>query len=499
MSQTSFESTFFAALELPPGERGAYLDGACGGDAELRACIEKMLAAQTGLGDFLDQPHPVPAEALRTGAAFQPPAEHSGAVIAGKYKLLQQIGEGGMGTVWMAQQLQPVKRRVAVKLVRGEYGGSKDVLARFGAERQAIALMDHPHLAKLLDAGTTGEAEAPCLGAGRPYFVMELVKGVPLNEYCDQQQLTVPERLHLFTQICSGVQHAHQKGVIHRDLKPSNILVESHDGKPVARVIDFGLAKAVGGMQLTENTLFTRLGTVAGSPLYMAPEQATFNALDVDTRADVYALGVVLYELLTGTTPIEREKLKTASLDEIFRVIRESDPPTPSRRLSSTDSHPGVASNRRTEPLKLGRFLRGDLDWVVMKALAKERDRRYGSASGLSADVERFLNQEPVLAGPPGAAYRLSKFVRRHRTPVIAGGLLLLALLAGITGTTSGMIWAVRARADEAEQRRIAEANEASAVAAAGAEKLAKEGEALQRRNAEKARDRTWEALDAMT
>jgi eukaryotic-like serine/threonine-protein kinase len=406
MSHTSLESIFFAALERPAGERGAYLDGACGGDAELRACLDKMLAAQSDLGYFLDRPHPVPAEALRASGAVQPAADHCSAVIAGRYKLLQQIGEGGMGTVWMAEQLQPVKRRVAVKLVRGEYGGSRDVLARFGAERQAIALMDHPHVAKLLDAGTTGEAEASCLGAGRPYFVMELVKGVPLNEYCDQHQLTVPDRLHLFTQICSGVQHAHQKGVIHRDLKPSNILVESHDGKPVPRVIDFGLAKAVGGMQLTENTLFTRLGTVAGSPLYMAPEQATFNALDVDTRADVYALGVVLYELLTGTTPIEREQLKTASLDEIFRVIRESDPPTPSRRLSSTDSHPSVASNRRTEPLKLGRFLRGDLDWIVMKALAKERDRRYGSASGLAADVERFLKHEPVLAGPPGAAYR---------------------------------------------------------------------------------------------
>jgi eukaryotic-like serine/threonine-protein kinase len=420
MSQTPLESIFFAALERPRSERDAYLDAACGGDAELRSCIEKMLAAQPDLGYFLDQPHPVPAEALRATVAFQPPADHSCAVIAGKYKLLQQIGEGGMGTVWMAEQLQPVRRRVAVKLVRGEYGGSRDVLARVGAERQAIALMDHPHVAKLLDAGTTGESEAPSIGAGRPYFVMELVKGIPLNEFCDQHQLTVPDRLHLFVQICSAVQHAHQKDIIHRDLKPSNILVESHDDKPVPKVIDFGLAKAIGGMQLTENTLFTRLGTVAGSPLYMAPEQATFNALDVDTRADVYSLGVILYELLTGTTPIEQALLKSATLDEIFRVIRESDPPTPSKRLSSTDSQPSVASNRRTEPLKLGRFLRGDLDWIVMKALAKERDRRYESANGFAGDVERFLNHEPVLAGPPGAAYRLSKFVRRHRTPVIA-------------------------------------------------------------------------------
>jgi eukaryotic-like serine/threonine-protein kinase len=499
MSEPSPETIFFAALERPPGERAAYLDGACGGDAALRAHIEKMLAAQPDLGEFLDRAHPVPAEALRAGRAFQPPADHAGAVIAGKYKLLQLIGEGGMGSVWMADQLHPVRRRVAVKLVRGEHGSSRDILARFEAERQAIALMDHPHVAKLLDAGTTGQSEESSLGAGRPYFVMELVKGVPLNEYCDQHQLTVPDRLHLFTQICSAVQHAHQKGVIHRDLKPGNILVESHDGKPVPKVIDFGMAKAIGGMQLTENTLFTRLGTVAGTPQYMAPEQATFNALDVDTRADVYALGVVLYELLTGTTPIEREQLKRSSLDEIFRVIRESEPPTPSKRLSSTDAKPAVAAKRRTEPLKLGRFLRGDLDWIVMKALAKERDRRYQSANGFAEDVERFLNHEPVLAGPPSAAYRLRKFVRRNRPQVIAGGLLLAVLLAGIGGTTFGMIHAVRARADEAEQRALAEANEAKAVAAARAEKEAKVGEAGQRRKAEKARDRTWEAFEAMT
>jgi WD40 repeat protein/serine/threonine protein kinase len=490
MSEPSPETIFFAALERSPCERAAYLDGACGGDAELRACIEKMLAAQPDLGAFLDRPHPVPAEALRATAAFQPPADHSSAVIAGKYKLLQKIGEGGMGTVWMADQLQPVKRRVAVKLVRGEYGGSRDVLARFGAERQAIALMDHPHVAKLLDAGTTGESEAPCLGAGRPYFVMELVKGIPLNEYCDQHQLAVPDRLHLFIQICAAVQHAHQKGIIHRDLKPSNVLVESHDGKPVPKVIDFGLAKAIGGLRMTDHTLFTRLGTVAGSPLYMAPEQATFNALDIDTRADVYALGVILYELLTGTTPIEQGQLKTAGFEEILRVIRESDPPLPSKRLSSTDSKPSVASNRRTEPLKLGRFLRGDLDWIVMKALAKERDRRYESATGLAGDVERFLNHEPVLAGPPSAAYRLRKFVRRNRPQVIAGSLLLLALLGGIVGTTFGLIQALRARADEAEQRGIAEANEARAVAAARAEQTAREQEADQRKKAEKAWDR---------
>jgi serine/threonine protein kinase/tetratricopeptide (TPR) repeat protein len=458
MSERSPESIFFAALERSPSERAAYLDGACGSDVELRTCIEKMLAAQPDLGDFLDRPHPVPAEALRATGAVQPPADLSGAIIASKYKLLQKIGEGGMGTVWMADQLQPVKRRVAVKLVRTEHGSSGPILARFEAERQAIALMDHPHVAKLLDAGTTGASEATSLGAGRPYFVMELVKGVPLNEYCDQHQMTVLERLRLFTQICSAVQHAHQKGIIHRDLKPSNVLVESHDGKPVPRVIDFGLAKAIGGLQLTENTFFTRLGTVAGSPLYMAPEQATFNALDVDTRADVYALGVILYELLTGTTPIERAQLKSAPLDEILRLIRENDPPTPSRRLSSTDSQPSVAINRQTELLKLGRLLRGDLDWIVMKALEKDRSRRYDTANGLAADVLRYLGGEPVLAHPPGTAYRLKKFFRRNRPQVIAAGVVLVALVAGVVGTTVGLVEARRQAEIAGAERDVAQA-----------------------------------------
>jgi eukaryotic-like serine/threonine-protein kinase len=337
-----------------------------------------------------------------------------------------------MGSVWMADQLEPVRRRVAVKLIHPDRGPSQALLARFEAERQAIALMDHPHIAKLLDAGTTGPAEAPTLGADRPYFVMELIKGVPLTDYCDQHRLSIPERLRLFTQVCSAVQHAHQKGIIHRDLKPSNILVEAHDDRPVPRVIDFGLAKALGGQSLTEHSLLTGFGTVAGTPLYMAPEQAQFNATDVDTRADVYALGVILYELLTGTTPIEREQLKAAALDEVLRVIRESEPPPPSKRLSSTASRPGVAANRQMEPLKLGRLLRGDLDWIVMKALAKERDRRYETATGLARDIERFLNHEPVLAGPPSAGYRLKKFVRRHPLELALAGALALLLVGGV-------------------------------------------------------------------
>ena len=437
------ESIFFAALDLTPGERPAFLDRACAGNAGLRARIEQMLAAQTHLGDFLDPPQ---SEASVDFRSVSSATEAPGAIIATRYKLLERIGEGGMGSVWMADQLEPVRRRVAVKLIRDDFGSSQKILARFDAERQAIALMDHPNIAKLFDAGTTGPADGPALTAGRPYFVMELIKGVPLNEYCDRHMLGITARLTLFAQICSAVQHAHQKGITHRDLKPSNILVESHDGKPVPKVIDFGLAKAIGGQPLTEHTLVTGFGTIVGTPLYMAPEQAHFNAIDVDTRADIYALGVNLYELLTGTTPVDREQLRRSALDEILRVIRENDPAPPSQRLSSPDSSPNVAANRLSEPAKLGRLLRGDLDWIVMKALSKERDRRYESASAFARDIERFLNHEPTAAGPPGTAYRVRKFVRRNRAQVVAGVLLLLALLLGLAGTTFGLIQAERAR-----------------------------------------------------
>ena len=348
----------------------------------------------------------------------------------------------------MADQTEPVKRRVAVKLIRIERGNTRTILSRFEAERQAIALMDHPHIAKLLDAGTTAE--------GSPFFVMELVKGIPLNEYCDTHKLNIRDRLQLFMQICSAVQHAHQKGIIHRDLKPTNILVESHDGKPVPKVIDFGLAKATSGIQLSEHTLFTAFGSVMGTPLYMAPEQANFNAVDVDTRADVYALGVILYELLTGTTPITRESMKKAAIDEMLRLIREQEAPTPSSRLSTMESTPSIAANRQMEPRKLGRFIKGELDWIVMKALSKERDRRYETANGFARDVERFLTNEPVAAGPPSARYRLRKFVRRNRPQVIAASLVLFALLAGFAGTAFGLM---RARQQQwiAEKAAVAE------------------------------------------
>jgi eukaryotic-like serine/threonine-protein kinase len=475
---------FLAALDCKtPEDRAALIGEKCGHDTDLRRRVEALLQAHDDPGDFLSAPAAAPQASL-TAPAPQSAASEVGTLIAGRYKLLEKIGEGGMGSVWMADQREPIKRRLAVKLISAERGASRLILSRFEAERQAIALMDHPNIAKLLDAGTTE--------AGAPYFVMELVKGVPLTEFCDTHKLEIPERLALFQQICSAVQHAHQKGIIHRDLKPSNILVESHDGKAVPKVIDFGVAKATTGMQLSEHTLFTTFGHVMGTPLYMAPEQATFNALDVDTRADIYSLGAVLYELLTGTTPIESRRLKQVGMEEILRVIREDDAPTPSSRISTSQRAGSAAALRQIEPKKLGKTVKGELDWIVMKALSKERDRRYETANGFARDIERFLNHEPVAAGPPSAAYRLRKFVRRNRGQVIAASLVLFAMLAGVAGTTVGLF-----HAEHERQRAVA--NERRAMEAADAERQAKEREAEERAQAEKARDRTGQALDAMT
>jgi serine/threonine protein kinase len=452
------EDLFRAALAKPPAERAAFLERGCTGRPQLRAAVEALLAAHEEV-----PPHLVPTTDYC-------PLTEPGTVIAGRYALQEKIGEGGMGEVWAARQTEPVKRRVAVKLIRVERGSSKTILSRFEAERQAIALMDHPHIARLFDAGTTD--------SGSPFFVMELVKGSTLTEYCDAQRLTIPERLKLFVSVCQAVQHAHQKGIIHRDLKPSNVLVESHDGKPTPKVIDFGLAKATSGLQLTEQSLATAFGSVMGTPLYMAPEQAGGNALDVDTRADVYALGVILYELLTGTTPITRGSIKKAAIDEVLRLVREQEPPPPSSRLSTSKARATVAANRQTDPARLGRFVRGDLDWIVMKALSKERDRRYETANGLARDVERFLSDEPVTAGPPSASYRLKKFIRRHRGPVVAAALVLLTLLAGIAGTTYGLI---QARQEQAVARAERDQKGLALVAE------------------QKAKVRAREALDEMT
>ncbi|QEL20804.1 serine/threonine-protein kinase [Limnoglobus roseus] len=399
------ESLFAAALAIgSPADRAAFLDRGCAGNPNLRQELEELLAAH-GASNPLDRS---PADLARTGAYDAAPdvvGEAVGSVLAGRYKLIERIGEGGMGAVFMAQQTEPVKRLVAVKVIR-EGMDSRQVLARFKAERQALAMMDHPNIARVLDAGTTA--------AGRPFFVMELVKGVPVTQFCDDRTLSPQDRLALFIPVCQAIQHAHQKGVIHRDVKPGNVLVALYDGKPVPKVIDFGVAKAA-GQPLTDRTLVTGFGTVVGTPEYMSPEQAELNQLDIDTRSDVFALGVLLYELLTGTTPLDRQTVGKAALLEVLRIVREEEPPKPSTRLSSSAALPAIAARRGTDPARLSRLVRGELDWIVMKALEKDRGRRYDTATALGKDVQRFLAGETVEACPPTLGYRLRKAYRRNR------------------------------------------------------------------------------------
>jgi serine/threonine protein kinase/tetratricopeptide (TPR) repeat protein len=450
------ELIFNTARQLPAGERAAYLEQACAGDEGLARRISALLAVHDQEQSFLASP------AL---AAFAPTitepqskfAEKPGTAI-GPYKLLEQIGEGGFGIVFMAEQLRPVHRKVALKVLKPGMD-TRQVVARFEAERQALALMDHPHIAKVFDGGATE--------SGRPYFVMELVKGVPITEYCDQHQLTPRERLELFVPVCHAVQHAHQKGIIHRDIKPSNVLVSRHDGTPVVKVIDFGVAKAL-GQQLTDKTLFTGLAQMIGTPLYMSPEQAELSGQDIDTRTDIYSLGVLLYELLTGTTPFNKERLKSAAFDEIRRMIREEEPPRPSTRLSElsrsglpsrtlgkesaaaaarqTSSLASIAALRKMEPRKLSQLIRGDLDWIVMKALEKDRNRRYETANGFALDIQRYLADEPVAACPPSAVYRFRKFARRNKGTLTTAILLATMLVAGTVVSSWQAVVAKRER-----------------------------------------------------
>jgi serine/threonine protein kinase/tetratricopeptide (TPR) repeat protein len=434
------EAIFHAARAIPdPDRRREYVHEACGGDEARIAHVEALLAAADRPDSLLDHP----AEGT-PAATIEPPTTESPGTVIGPYKLLQQIGEGGMATVWMAEQTQPVKRLVAVKLIKAGMD-SKQVIARFEAERQALALMDHPNIARVLDGGTTS--------AGRPYFVMDLVKGVPITRYCDEHRLTPRQRLELFIPVCQAIQHAHQKGIIHRDLKPSNVLVALYDGKPVPKVIDFGVAKAA-GKRLTDKTLFTGFGALVGTLEYMSPEQAEINQLDVDTRSDIYSLGVLLYELLTGSPPLSRKELEKGSILEMLRVIREQEPPRPSTKLSTAEGLPTLAANRGTEPAKLTKLVRGELDWIVMKALEKDRSRRYETASAFAADVQRYLSDEPVQACPPSAGYRFRKFARRNRAALAMASLALVSLIAF---TVAGLL-AYRNRLTEED--RLAEQKE---------------------------------------
>ena len=437
---TDEESLFAEALAKGSAdERGAFLDAACADNPDVRARVEALLAAHAQARGILETPPPGLDQTTET----IPPRGLIGSAI-GPYKLLEQIGGGGMGAVYMAEQLRPVRRKVALKIIKPGMD-SGQVIARFEAERQALTMMDHPNIARVLDAGTTD--------AGRPYFVMELVKGVPITDYCDQATLTMRQRLELFVPVCQAVQHAHQKGIIHRDLKPTNVLVTLHDDSPVPKVIDFGIAKAAGQV-LTERTLFTNYAQMLGTPLYMSPEQAQISGLDVDTRSDVYSLGVLLYELLTGTTPFEKKRLAEAAYDEMRRIIREEEPPRPSTRISILgDKLATVSAHCRADPKQLGRLVRGELDWIVMRALEKDRTRRYETANGLARDVERYLHDEPVEACPPSATYRLRKLLRRYRAPLaVAAGFVLLLVAASVISTWLA-VRATRAERQVARQR----------------------------------------------
>ncbi len=495
------EALFAAALERPLVERAAYLDEACFGNPRLRRRLESLLA----MHEHADALPPAPADVGQPAGRIEPVDESLGRMI-GRYQLLEKLGEGGCGVVYVAEQTAPVRRRVALKLIKPGMD-TQQVIARFEAERQALALMDHPNIAQVLDAGATE--------AGRPFFVMELVRGIKITEHCDRNKLATAERLELFIQVCQAVQHAHQKGIIHRDLKPSNVLVTLHDGVPVPKVIDFGIAKAVSQQRLTDKTIYTAFEQFLGTPAYMSPEQAEMSGLDVDTRSDIYSLGVLLYELLTGRTPFDARTLMEAGLDRMRQIICEQEPVRPSTRLSQTLAASGVGrvaprapghgeslstsgAHGVTRPTasaedefgasarRLLREIQGDLDWIVMKCLEKDRTRRYETANGLAMDLQRHLNNEPVLARPPSQTYRFQKLVRRNKSAFAAGLAVILALLLGLVASIWQAVRAVTAERLANEQRERAEQEAQRADLNAQAEKAQRE---MAEAETQKARD----------
>lgn len=464
------EEIFRNAIQLENRvEQARYVKKACGDDIELRKAIEELLQHHY-TSSILDAPA-FEAGFLDEGTAV---TEAPGSII-GRYKLLEKIGEGGMAVVYMAEQEKPIRRKVALKIIKLGMD-TKSVIARFEAERQALALMDHPNIAKVFDAGATE--------TGRPYFVMELVRGASITEYCDQNNLSMEERLTLFIQVCTAVQHAHQKGIIHRDIKPSNVMIALHDGKPVPKIIDFGIAKAT-NQRLTEKTVFTRFAQMIGTPAYMSPEQAELSDLDVDTRTDIYSLGVLLYELLTGTTPFSEEELRRAGYMEMQRIIAKQEPVKPSTRLSTLgETLTEVAKCRSSTPDVLRKSLRGDLDWIVMKALEKQRDQRYDTTSELSADINRYLSHEPVHAVAPSLSYKTRKFVRRHRIGVLVALLISLAILAILSALSVAtvLIWKEHGRTQQALEREQKALDQETRARMEAEQAQAKEAEAQMRR-----------------